>query len=60
MGRGRYLSHAAHSKVVPPIGMRWAPKPNARARCMGIKLKEFGGGAVNFLRASGQCKIKGK
>ncbi len=63
MGRGRPF--AGH-KIVPPVGARWAPKPNARARCMRVELLQLGspgtrsGQLKNFLTASGKCKIKGK
>ncbi len=61
MGRGRPF--AGH-KIVPPIGARWAPKPNARARCMRGELKGKTGGTTQdvwdrFKKASGACKIKG-
>ncbi len=59
MGKGRTLGHAAHSKVTPPLGMRWSPKPNARARCMGQALRGGGGGVANFIKASDACKVKG-
>ena len=39
MGRGR--SFAGH-KIVPPKGARWAPKPNARAKCMGYQMRKTG------------------
>ncbi len=58
MGKGRYLMHALKSKITP-FG-RWAPKPNARARCMGQALRGGGGGITNFIKASDACKIKGK
>ena len=63
MGRGRPF--AGH-KIVPPIGARWAPKPNARARCMRGLLsvgKGKGGDRAatmkRFLEASPKCKVKG-
>jgi len=62
MGRGR--SFAGH-KIVPPKGARWAPKPNARARCMRVELTgKTGGGRAEGLKrfrvASTKCAIKGK
>jgi len=54
MGKGRYLSHAMKSKITP-FG-RWCPKPNARARCMGVEMRKGKG----FMEASGMCKVKGK
>ena len=62
MGRGRPF--AGH-KIVPPIGARWAPKPNARARCMRVQLLgQKGGGRAGVLQrwmsASDKCEIKGK
>ena len=56
MGRGRPF--AGH-KIVPPKGARWAPKPNARARCMRQELKGKGGGFGVFKAASDACKIRG-
>ena len=50
MGKGRLLSHAAHSKVTPPAGSRWAPPPNAHARCVGAKLFGQKGGGRNGVR----------
>ena len=58
MGKGRYLAHAMRSKITP-FG-RWCPKPNARARCMGMELRGGAGGIANFIKASSACKIKGK
>jgi len=59
MGKGRYLAHAMRSKITP-FG-RWCPKPNARARCMGMALRGGSGDPkANFVKASGPCKIKGK
>ena len=60
MGRGR----TGTSKIVPPVGWRWAPKPNARARCMRRELLgKTGGGRAGqlerFVNASGACKVKG-
>ncbi len=60
MGKGRFLGHAMRSKITPPAGSRWSPKPNARARCMGQALRGGGGGVANFIKASDQCKIRGK
>ena len=63
MGKGRPF--AGH-KITPPAGARWAPKPNARARCMRVKLLELGKGGdrvgqmKHFIEASSGCKIKGK
>lgn len=57
MGKGRFLGRAMKSKITP-FG-RWAPKPNARARCMGNKLSGGHGGTQAFLQASGECKVKG-
>ena len=59
MGKGRYLGHAMRSKITPPAGSRWAPKPNARARCMGKELRGGGGGVASFMKASATCKDKG-
>ncbi len=61
MGRGRIGVH----KIVPPIGWRWAPKANARARCMGNELtgKKGGGRAgvrARFVTASDACRKAGK
>ncbi len=61
MGRGRPF--AGH-KIVPPVGARWAPKPNARARCMRVQLLGKKGGGRSgqlerFMNASGSCKVKG-
>ena len=61
MGRGRPF--AGH-KIVPPIGARWAPKPNARARCMRRELiGKTGGGQAGvlqrFMSASDKCKVRG-
>ena len=50
MGKGRLLSHAAHSKVTPPAGSRWAPPANAHARCVGAKLFGQKGGGRNGVR----------
>lgn len=66
MGKGRAWARALKSKVTPTG--RWAPGPNARARCMGNVLSKMGSPGKgqkakvreNFLTASGQCKIKGK
>ena len=57
MGKGRLMVRAMKSKITP-FG-RWAPKPNARARCMGNILQGGHGGRQSFLDASGKCKIKG-
>jgi hypothetical protein len=54
MGKGRLMSRAVKSKITP-LG-RWCPKPNARARCMGQKIKLE---KKTFMEASGSCKIKG-
>ena len=54
MGKGRLLGRAMKSKITP-FG-RWAPKPNARARCMGNELKGGKGGRAAFLSASDKCK----
>lgn len=59
MGKGRRLGHAMRSKITPPAGSRWAPPPNARARCMGQALGPGGKFRGDFLGASGACKIKG-
>lgn len=56
MGKGRFLGHAMKSKITP-FG-RWAPKPNARARCMGREL-EGKHGAQAWMDASGKCKVRG-
>ena len=58
MGKGRTLAHAMKSKITP-FG-RWCPRPNARARCMGMKLEGGSGGRAAFMSASDACKIKGK
>ncbi len=50
MGKGRILSHAAHSKVTPPAGSRWAPPANAHARCVGTKLFGQKGGGRSGVR----------
>ena len=50
MGKGRLLSHAAHSKVTPPAGSRWSPPTNAHARCVGAKLFGKKGGGRNGVR----------
>jgi len=57
MRKGRFLGRAMKSKITP-FG-RWAPKPNARARCMGNELKGGKGGRTAFIDASGKCKVKG-
>ncbi len=57
MGKGRFLAHAMKSKITP-FG-RWAPKANARARCMGRELSGGHGGIQSFMDASGKCKVKG-
>jgi len=61
MGKGRILSHAAHSRVTPPAGSRWAPPANAHARCVGAALYgKTGGGRSGvrerFTEASKKCK----
>lgn len=61
MGRGRTLGRAVSSKVVPSKLLRWAPKPNAHARCVASKLKgQTGGGRLaaqtRFTQASKACK----
>ena len=61
MGRGRPF--AGH-KIVPPVGARWAPKPNARARCIRSKLLGKTGARLDFSfgpgkTASDECKIRG-
>jgi hypothetical protein len=63
MGKGRMWTRALHSKVTPTG--RWAPPPNARARCIGNQLtgKDGGGKAgvrTRFVEASGACHVKGK
>ena len=58
MGKGRYFRQAMSSKITPTL--RWAPKPNKRARCMGMALKGGPGGVANFIKASDGCKVKGK
>lgn len=63
MGKGRVFSRALKSRVTPTG--RWAPGPNARARCMGNKLSgKTGGGRAGvrtrFVEASGGCKVRGK
>lgn len=59
MGKGRFLTHAAHSKITPPAGSRWAPKANARARCMGRELGPRGSHRGDWMGASNACKVKG-
>lgn len=59
MGKGRFLAHAMKSKITP-FG-RWAPPPNAHARCVGAKLDgQTGGGRMGvrerFTSASKACK----
>ena len=61
MGRGR----TGTGKIVPPKGWRWAPKANARARCMGNHLiGKHGGGRegvrTRFVEASAACRKSGK
>lgn len=58
MGRGR--AFAGH-KIVPPSGARWAPKPNAHARCVGRMLYgQRGGGKggvmARFVAATQACR----
>lgn len=58
MGKGRFLAHAMKSKITP-FG-RWAPKPNAHARCVGTKLIGKTGGGIagvrtRFTEASKAC-----
>jgi len=58
MGKGR--TFAGH-KIVPPRGARWAPKPNAHARCVARLLmgKEGGGTSgvrTRFVKATKACK----
>jgi len=60
VGRGRF----GVGRIVPPKGWRWAPKPNARARCIGNELSgKTGGGRAGarsrFLAASDACKKRG-
>ena len=57
MGRGRTLGHAMGSKLVPPHGFRWAPRPNKHALCVGGKLRGQRGGDVKgrFTAASKSC-----
>ncbi len=57
MGNGRMFGRALHSKVTSTA--RWAPPPNARARCIGNELAGKHGGRQAFLEASGKCKVKG-
>lgn len=62
MGKGRFLARAWRSKITPTG--RWAPRANARARCMGNHLAgKTGGGKAGvrerFVAASGSCKVKG-
>jgi len=61
MGRGRTLGTAMGSKLVPPKGFRWAPRPNSHAICVGLKLDgQTGGGRAGvktrFIAASKACK----
>jgi hypothetical protein len=61
MGRGRYFGHAMASKIVPPKGMRWAPKPSSFNACVGAKLfGQTGGGRSGvrqrFTAAAKACK----
>ena len=50
MGKGRILSHVAHSRVTPPAGSRWAPPANAHARCVGAELYGKKGGGRQGVR----------
>lgn len=59
MGKGRRWSRAMSSNVTP--NGRWAPPPNAHARCVGTKLiGKTGGGTAGvrtrFVQASKDCK----
>jgi len=54
MGKGRFLNHAMKSKITP-FG-RWCPKPNARAKCMKVKIAEE---HLTFTQASKVCEIGG-
>ena len=61
MGKGRFLAHAMKSKITP-FG-RWAPPPNAHARCVGAELEGKKGGGrsgvrTRFTSASKGCKGK--
>ncbi len=58
MGKGRPFGRALHSNVTP-MG-RWAPKANAHARCVGVKLIGQRGGGIagvrqRFTAASKSC-----
>ena len=62
MGRGRSVGGG---KICPPKDWRWAPKPNARARCIGSHLiGKKGGGQEGvrkrFVEASAACRKSGK
>ena len=63
MGKGRLYFTAMKSKITPTG--RWAPKPNARARCMKVELLGKVGGKregqlARFMSASSVCKKTGK
>lgn len=63
MGKGRTLGQAMSSKLAPPPGMRWVPKPNSHAICVGMELDGKKGGGRSgvksrFITATKACKGK--